>query len=159
MTKNNDPKAAIKLLTKDMEEQIRGGTLDAPSWEILRIGTITSDVIDVARVAQRLYAPLGTELSLGEYVRLNQRFVDLFAHKKKRANSGTYTPLIERKEFNFEPILNEQDPFVQKPEEIQIDEQGADTIDILAKDLKVFPPLTFLIPGISRYVSQRKSER
>ena len=67
---------------------------------------------------------LGTELSLGEYVRLNQRFVDLFAHKKKRANSGTYSPVIERKEFNFESILNDQDPFVQGPEEIQIDEQG-----------------------------------
>jgi len=38
-TPDNDPKAAIKQLTKDMEEQIRGGTLDAPSWEILRVGT------------------------------------------------------------------------------------------------------------------------
>ena len=39
MTPDNDPKDAVKQLTKDMEEQIRGGTLDAPSWEILRIGT------------------------------------------------------------------------------------------------------------------------
>lgn len=37
-TPTNDPKDAIKQLTKDMEEQIRGGTLDAPSWEVLRIG-------------------------------------------------------------------------------------------------------------------------
>lgn len=94
-------------------------------------------LIDVARVAQRLYAPLGTELSLGEYVRLNQRFVDLFAHKKKRANSGTYSPVVERKEFNFESMLNGQETFIQGPEEIQIDEHDADTIDLLAKDLKV----------------------
>ena len=39
MTPDNNPKDAIRQLTKDMEEQIRGGTLDAPSWEILRIGT------------------------------------------------------------------------------------------------------------------------
>jgi hypothetical protein len=38
MTTDNDPREAIKKLTRDIEEQIRGGTLDAPSWEILRIG-------------------------------------------------------------------------------------------------------------------------
>ena len=123
-----------------MEEQIRGGTLDAPSWEILRIGTLSNDLIEVARVAERLYAPLGTALSLGEYVRLNQRFVDLFAHKKKRANSGTFSPVIERKKFNIESTFNDQDPFVQGPEEIQVDEKDADTIDLLAKDLKVLSP-------------------
>jgi len=40
MTADNDPKEAIKKLTRDMEEQIRGGTLDAPSWETLRVGNL-----------------------------------------------------------------------------------------------------------------------
>ena len=126
-----------------MEEQIRGGTLDAPSWEILRIGITQRVLVDEARVAQRLYAPLGTELSLGEYVRLNQRFVDLFAHKKKRADSGTYTPILERKEFNFESASMTDKEFIQAPEEIQIGEQDSDTIDLLAKDLKVLLAVTF----------------
>jgi hypothetical protein len=93
-------------------------------------------------VAQRLYAPLGTDMSLGEYVRLNQRFVDLFAHKKCRTSSGTYTPVIERKEFNLESkISSDQEGYTQVPDDIQIDEEDADTIDLLARDLKVTPYL------------------
>ena len=91
-----------------------------------------------ARVAQRLYAPLGTEMSLGEYVRLNQRFVDLFAHKKRRTISETYTPAVERKPFNFESkSRSEKEGYFQGLEEIQVDEEDADTIDLLARDLKV----------------------
>jgi hypothetical protein len=133
----------VKQLTKDMEEQIRGGTLDAPSWEILRIGLksphlhISGDSSDpAARVAQRLYAPLGTELSLGEYVRLTQRFVDLFAHKKRRLSSPA-----ELKSFNFEMTSEHEGGFVQGPAEVTVDDDNAESIDQLAKDLKVRPPL------------------
>jgi hypothetical protein len=45
MNPDNDPKEAIKQLTNEMEEQIRGGTLDAPSWEILRIGMSLFNII------------------------------------------------------------------------------------------------------------------
>jgi hypothetical protein len=132
MTPDNDPKDAIKQLTKEMEEQIRGGTLDAPSWEILR----------VARVAQRLYAPLGTDLSLGEYIRLNQRFVDLFAHKRRRTSSlNILSPTVEKKEFKFDSDapISDAPTFVEIPEEINIDDDDAEDIDLLAKDLKVQP--------------------
>jgi hypothetical protein len=85
-------------------------------------------------VAQRLYAPLGTELSLGEYVRLNQRFVDLFAHKR-RISSRPYSPNTERKNFNFNTSKSEE--FIQGPDEIRVDEEDEDKIDLLARDLKV----------------------
>lgn len=85
-------------------------------------------ILTAARVAQRLYAPLGTELSLGEYVRLNQRFVDLFAHKKRRQPGS---PPLEQKEFNF-------DVHFDAPTEIHINPQDEDLIDTLSQDLKSY---------------------
>lgn len=132
-----------------MEEQIRGGTLDAPSWEILRVGTSPLyNILTIARTAQRLYAPLGTNLSLGEYVRLTQRFVDLFAHKKQRIPSMGLTPKIEQKQFDFS---TQRDSYAEIPDEIHIPSQELAEIDALARDLKVPAPLYYgLRTDISR---------
>jgi hypothetical protein len=62
-----DDQDSIRNLTKKMEERIRSGTLDAPSWEIMR----------AAHTARRLFAPYGTTLALGPTIRLTQRFVDI----------------------------------------------------------------------------------
>lgn len=43
--------------------------MDAPSWEILRS----------AKCAANIYAPLGTRMSLGDYVRLVKAYIDVFA--------------------------------------------------------------------------------
>ena len=51
-----------------MRRQISQGTLDAPSWEILRS----------AKCAANIYAPLGTRMSLGDYVRLVKAYIDVF---------------------------------------------------------------------------------
>ena len=42
--------------------------MDAPSWEILRS----------AKCAANIYAPLGTRMSLGDYVRLVKAYIDVF---------------------------------------------------------------------------------
>jgi len=42
--------------------------VDAPSWEILRS----------AKCAANIYAPLGTMMSLGDYVRLVKAYIDVF---------------------------------------------------------------------------------
>jgi hypothetical protein len=70
---------------------------------------------------------------LGEYVRLTQRFVDLFAHKKR----GLSTPGKERKSFNFEITSEREGGFVQRPDDVTIEDDDAESIDQLAKDLKV----------------------
>ncbi|OAV88217.1 hypothetical protein PTTG_09899 [Puccinia triticina 1-1 BBBD Race 1] len=62
-------KRAIARLTATLTEKIRSGTLDSPSW----------DLIKAANMARTLYAPFGTQLSLGTHIRLTQRFVDVFA--------------------------------------------------------------------------------
>ncbi|GAA5971209.1 hypothetical protein JCM3765_007358 [Sporobolomyces pararoseus] len=62
---------AVRSLTSTIGNDIKKGILDAPSWSHLR----------AANTARRLYAPLGTKLTLGDHVRLTQRFVDALAGK------------------------------------------------------------------------------
>jgi hypothetical protein len=84
---------------------------------------------------------LGTNLSLGEYIRLTQRFVDLFAHKKRRHKSAQLSPVLEQKQFDFNSSSSSSshEGFIQGPEEIDVPEHHAASIDLLAKDLKVHP--------------------
>ncbi|KAI0070641.1 hypothetical protein K474DRAFT_1651022 [Panus rudis PR-1116 ss-1] len=58
----------IRSLTARIHQQISIGTLDAPSWRLIRI----------AKLAARMYAPLGTEMTLGDYVRIVRTFLDAF---------------------------------------------------------------------------------
>ena len=51
-----------------MHQQISYGTLDAPSWRLIRN----------AKLAARMYAPLGTQMSLGDYVRIVRTFLEAF---------------------------------------------------------------------------------
>jgi len=51
-----------------MHQQISARTIDSPSWEIVRS----------AKMATRIYAPLGTRMSLGDYVRVTRTFVEAF---------------------------------------------------------------------------------
>lgn len=51
-----------------MHDSISANTFDAPSWEI----------IIAARMAARLYVPLGTRMSLGDYVRVTKTFSEAF---------------------------------------------------------------------------------
>lgn len=70
--------ARIREVTQDLQERIRSGILEAPTWEHIRN----------AKVAARLYAPLGTMMPLGEYVRLSRRFADVFASADKSEPSN-----------------------------------------------------------------------
>ncbi|GAA5982852.1 hypothetical protein JCM10908_006810 [Rhodotorula pacifica] len=63
---------AIRSLTASIGASIRSGILDAPSWAVIRL----------ANTCRRLYAPLGTRLTLGDHVRLTQRFVDALSGRR-----------------------------------------------------------------------------
>ncbi|KAJ6625901.1 hypothetical protein B0H10DRAFT_1782405 [Mycena sp. CBHHK59/15] len=58
----------VRLLTARMHEQISSGTIDAPSWDLVRVG----------KLAGRIYAPLGTRMSLGDHVRVGRTFIEAF---------------------------------------------------------------------------------
>jgi glycerol-3-phosphate O-acyltransferase / dihydroxyacetone phosphate acyltransferase len=58
----------IRALTAQMQQMISSGTIDAPSW----------DLVKTSKLAARIYAPLGTGMSLGDHVRVVRTFVDAF---------------------------------------------------------------------------------
>jgi hypothetical protein len=88
-------------------------------------------------------------LSLGEYVRVTQRFVDFFAHKKRRRPSGTLNGLSN---LDLTRAGGQSEGFVQGPEEVRVHDEDGEMIDLLAKDLKVFLHHLLLITGIPRHV-------
>jgi glycerol-3-phosphate O-acyltransferase/dihydroxyacetone phosphate acyltransferase len=52
-----------------MQSQISSGTIYAPNWQTVR----------VAKLAARMYAPLGTQMTLGDHVRVTRLFADAFS--------------------------------------------------------------------------------
>lgn len=72
-------KQAIAELTNNLTEKIRSGTLDSPSWELIK----------AANMARTLYAPFGTRLGLGTHIRLTQRFVDVFSGRNLPSSSAS----------------------------------------------------------------------
>lgn len=63
----------IRSLTSKLHEKISGGTLDSPSWDLIR----------TAKLAARMYAPLGTMMSLGDHVRIIRAFLEAFKIQKE----------------------------------------------------------------------------
>lgn len=60
--------ADIRNVTTQIHDKISSGTFDSPSWDFIR----------TAKLAARMYAPLGTFMSLGDYVRLSRTFLESF---------------------------------------------------------------------------------
>jgi glycerol-3-phosphate O-acyltransferase/dihydroxyacetone phosphate acyltransferase len=64
---------AIRSLTSFMQSEISSGTIYAPNFEIVR----------VSKLAARMYAPLGTRMTLGDHVRVTRTFADAFSGSEK----------------------------------------------------------------------------
>ncbi|KAI0369706.1 hypothetical protein BV20DRAFT_967706 [Pilatotrama ljubarskyi] len=95
---------AIRQLTAKLQQQISSGTLDAPSWRLIRI----------AKLAARIYAPLGTTMSLGDYVRVVRTFLEAFklaeSPRTEAASDGEAAPSPEqilREDRNIVQLGNE----------------------------------------------------
>jgi len=58
----------VKVLTAQIGTKISAGTFDSPSWDLIR----------TAKIAARIYAPLGTMMTLGDFVRLTRTFLEFF---------------------------------------------------------------------------------
>lgn len=93
----------IRSLTSEMQKIISAGTLDSPTWDLIRS----------AKLAARMYAPLGTLMTLGDYVRLIRQFLDAF----KNAEHTLPKDLGIEREDNLVP--NTSDVFA-----LQIDLKG-----------------------------------
>jgi len=73
---------SIRLVTAQMSRQIATGTFDAPSWSLIR----------AAKMATPIYAPLGTAMRLGDYVRVTRMFLEVF--KAGRLPSGLTSSVV-----------------------------------------------------------------
>lgn len=62
----------IRSLTAFMQTQISAGTTDATYWDAVR----------VSKLAARMYAPLGTQMALSDFVRVWRIFADIFSGNK-----------------------------------------------------------------------------
>jgi 1-acyl-sn-glycerol-3-phosphate acyltransferase len=62
----DDERNAVRQLTEYLAESLMAVTLNAPDWRTLRF----------IQAARRLYKPATANLSPGEYIELNRRFVD-----------------------------------------------------------------------------------
>ncbi|KAG9316603.1 hypothetical protein JVU11DRAFT_2657 [Chiua virens] len=58
----------IRDVTSRMHQLISSQTIDAPSWDLIRS----------AKLAARMYVPLGTSMTLGDFVRVTRTFVEAF---------------------------------------------------------------------------------
>ncbi|KAK7472659.1 hypothetical protein VKT23_000772 [Stygiomarasmius scandens] len=61
---------AIRAVTAELYQKISSGTIDSPSWDLVRI----------SKLAARIYAPLGTRMTLGDHVRVVRTFLEAFKH-------------------------------------------------------------------------------
>lgn len=71
----------IREVTSRMQELISSGTIDAPSWDLVRS----------AKLASRMYAPLGTRMSLGDHVRLTRTFAEALKAPEETHEHDTAT--------------------------------------------------------------------
>ncbi|KIJ49354.1 hypothetical protein M422DRAFT_74499 [Sphaerobolus stellatus SS14] len=119
----------IKKLTNFMATQISAGTLDSPSWDVIR----------TAKTAAKIYAPLGTKMTLGDYVRVVRVFIEGF----KKTGKG-WTQTRERSlswDQPDKPILEEtglQDESPGPTISSRDRRKQAEEIDKLAKDLETY---------------------
>ncbi|KAF8628874.1 hypothetical protein AX15_003661 [Amanita polypyramis BW_CC] len=58
----------IRTLTSQMHQIISSGTIDSPTWDLVR----------TAKLAARIYVPLGTYMTLGDHVRVIRAFLETF---------------------------------------------------------------------------------
>jgi glycerol-3-phosphate O-acyltransferase/dihydroxyacetone phosphate acyltransferase len=89
--------------------------LDAPSW----------DTIQIAKTAARIYAPLGTGMRLGDWVRVVRAFIEGFGGAS-RVPRG-------RKWDNG----SAEEPIVEEADEDQTDPEEYENAYRLAQELKV----------------------
>ncbi|KAF9482109.1 hypothetical protein BDN70DRAFT_875393 [Pholiota conissans] len=67
----------IRAVTAKIHDKISSGTFDSPSWDLIRS----------AKLAARMYAPLGTMMTLGDHVRLVRTFLEAFKTPRDKVPS------------------------------------------------------------------------
>ncbi|KAG0274859.1 hypothetical protein BGZ95_009409 [Linnemannia exigua] len=115
---------AIQKLTEQLESTVRSNLLDADNWQTVRVG----------HVARKLYAgDLGTRISLGQYVRLTQKFVAAFGQHKQESLKEKQD--LERRKQENGGSDGENSDSLETKRPIKMSQDTALKIDELAADL------------------------
>ncbi|CAA7261660.1 unnamed protein product [Cyclocybe aegerita] len=110
----------VRELTAQLHEKIASGTYDSPSWDLIRC----------AKLAARMYAPLGTMMTLGDHVRISLSFLEVFKSPQDYLPAGSETEVEELRDL--QSCLKASHPFVLLFERI-IDRSTQAYQDRLAK--------------------------
>jgi glycerol-3-phosphate O-acyltransferase/dihydroxyacetone phosphate acyltransferase len=110
---NND---SIRLVTAQMHRQIATGTFDAPTWGLIR----------AAKMATPIYAPLGTAMSLGDYVRVTRAFLEVFKAGRlpsaHTSSAGSASPEVgvEEKDEDIVKLKEDLEAYQSKLHKLRI---------------------------------------
>ncbi|KAI0733045.1 hypothetical protein C8Q72DRAFT_988748 [Fomitopsis betulina] len=102
----------VRALTASMHQQISLGTLDAPSWRMIRN----------AKLAACMYAPLGTTMSLGDYVRVVRTFQEAFKLAERPISenqSGSECEVVIKEHGNAEGAQREDEKIRQLGDDLK----------------------------------------
>jgi len=99
-----NPKEAAVNLTDTLADALRSLTVNAPDWRIFR----------VTQTARRLYKPATAQLSPGQYVELNRRFVNQYVKDKDEPEVIELTTDLENYQARLD-LLDLKDYQLRKP--------------------------------------------
>lgn len=98
--------ANIRALTSKIQEKIGSGTLDSPSWDLIR----------TAKLAARMYAPLGTMMTLGDHVRIIRTFLEAFKAMQNELSPEKESDVQELRELQADLKV----PYLQFPHQMHL---------------------------------------
>lgn len=96
--------ADIRALTSTIQEKIGSGTFDSPSWDFIR----------TAKLAARMYAPLGTMMTLGDHVRIIRTFLEAFKAVQNELSPEKESGVQELRELQVDLKV----PYLQFPHQM-----------------------------------------
>ena len=99
-----DPVDTAVQLTDQLADVLRSLTVNAPDWRTFR----------VTQTARRLYKPAAAQLTPGQYVELNRRFVNQYVKEKDQPEVRTLTADLEDYQARLD-MLGLKDYQLRKP--------------------------------------------
>ncbi|MGI9220561.1 MAG: lysophospholipid acyltransferase family protein [Woeseiaceae bacterium] len=128
---NEDPKEAASELTEVLAEALRAQTVNAPDWRTFR----------VTQTARRLYKPATAQLTPGQYVKLNRRFVNQYVKEKDNPDVQKLTDDLENYQARLD-LLGIKDHQLRKPLPL-----GLAMKKVAIRSLRMLLLLPFALPG------------
>jgi glycerol-3-phosphate O-acyltransferase/dihydroxyacetone phosphate acyltransferase len=131
-----DAKQAAADLTDHLADALRALTVNAPDWRTFR----------VTQTARRLYKPASAQLTPGQYVRLNRRFVNQYVQDRDEPEVVALTGDLENYQARLD-LLGLKDYQLRKPVTT-----GVLIRKVLLRGLRMLILLPLAIPGAALHL-------